>query len=113
VAQIEAVSEYGLLAINIDDLWPPNQIRATTSEQYLAHTLSQENVQFLSRHDRHFRKYLSSGRVMGALVASGGIGYVEPSYMSARQFTTWSVPGLEPTKAKLLNDLQDQIQRAW
>jgi hypothetical protein len=113
VAQIERVSEFGLLAINIDDLWPPNQMRMATSEQYLGHTLSQENLQFLDRHDRHFRKYLSSGRVMGALVASGGIGYVKPSYVSARQFTTWSIPGLEPAKRKLLDDLQNLLQRNW
>jgi hypothetical protein len=113
VEQIERVSQFGLLALNIDDLWPPNQIRAATSVQYLANTLSQENLQFLDRHDRHFRKYLSSGRVMGALVASGGIGYVEPSYLSARQFTTWSMPGLEPEKKKALDDLQNLLQSNW
>ena len=113
VEQIERVSEYGLLAINIDDLWPPNQMRVVTSEQYLAHTLSQENLEFLARHERYFRKYLSSGRVMGAMVASGGIAYVKPSYLSARQFTTWSMPGLEPAKAKLLADLQDLLQSRW
>jgi hypothetical protein len=110
VEQIEAVSQFGLLAINIDDLWPPNQIRLATSEQYLAHTLSQENLQFLGRHQRHFRKYLSSGRVMGALIASGGIGHVKPAYLSARQFTTWSMPGLEPEKRKALDDLQTLLQ---
>jgi hypothetical protein len=113
VDQIELVSQFGLLAINIDDLWPPNQLRVATSEQYLAHTLSQENLQFLDRHDRHFRKYLSSGRVMGALVASGGIGYVQPSYLSGRQFTTWSMPGLEPEKKKLLDELQNRLQSNW
>lgn len=113
VEQIEQVSEFGLLAINIDDLWPPNQIRVVTSEQYLGRTLSQENVQFLGRHDRHFRKYLCAGRVMGALVASGGIGYVKPSYLSARQFTTWSMPGLAPEKKKLLDHLQTLLQSNW
>jgi hypothetical protein len=113
VAQIEEVSEYGLLAINIDDLWPPNQIRASTSDDELGHSLTQENLAFLDRHNRHFRKYLSTGRVMGAMVASGGIAYVDPSYQSARQFTTWTMPGLEPAKAKLIKELQDQIQTRW
>jgi len=113
VAQIENVSEYGLLAINIDDLWPPNQLRAATSDEALGHSLSQENLAFLDRHDRHFRKYLSSGRVMGAMVASGGIAYVAPSYQTARQFTTWTMPGLEPAKADLIKNLQDQIQTSW
>jgi hypothetical protein len=113
VEQIERVSEYGLLAINIDDLWPPNQLRIATSEEYVGQTLSQENLHFLDRHDKHFRKYLSSGRVIAAMVASGGIAYVEPSYLSARQFTTWTMPGLESAKAKLVDDLQDLIQRRW
>jgi len=113
VKQIEAVSQYGLLAINIDDLWPANQLRLATSEQYLAHTLSQENLEFLRRHERHFTKYLSSGRVMGAMIASGGIGYVKPAYVSARQFTTWTMPGLEAAKAKVLKDLEELIQRRW
>ena len=106
VRQIAQISEFGLLAINIDDLWPPNQIRVATSMRYLGHMLSQENLQFLGNHDRYLRKYLSSGRVMGVLVASGGIGYVKPSYVSCRQFTTWNMPGLEPDKKKLLDDLQ-------
>jgi hypothetical protein len=113
VAQIEQVSEYGLLAINIDDLWPPNQIRASTSDEELGHSLSQENLAFLRRHIRHFQKYLSTGRVMGALVASGGIAHVGSSFQSARQFTGWTMPGLEPAKEKLIKELQDQIQARW
>jgi hypothetical protein len=113
VAQIEKVSEYGLLAINIDDLWPQNQLRASTSDEELGYSLTQENLEFLDRHDRHFRKYLSTGRVMGAMVASGGIAYVKPSYQSARQFTTWTMPGLEPAKAKLIKELHEQIQTRW
>jgi hypothetical protein len=50
---------------------------------------------------------------MGAMVASGGIAYVGPSFQSARQFTGRTMPGLEPAKAKPINNLQDQIQTRW
>jgi hypothetical protein len=113
VAQIEELSEYGLLAINLDDLWPPNQLRASTSDEELGHSLTQENLAFLKRHERHFQKYLSTGRVIGAMVASGGIAHVGTSYQSARQFTTWTMPGLESVKAKLIKELQEQIQTRW
>ena len=48
VEQIEAVSEFGVIAINIDDLWPPNQIRVATSEEFVAHLFSTENRRFLT-----------------------------------------------------------------
>jgi hypothetical protein len=50
---------------------------------------------------------------MGVMVASGGIAHVGSSFQSARQFTTWAMPDLEPSKAKLLDDLQQQIQTRW
>jgi hypothetical protein len=113
VDQIERVSEYGILAINLDDLRPPNTIRVSTSARELGHSLTQENLTFLDQHDRHFRKYLSTGRVMGALVAAGGIGYVDRAYQSARQFTVWSMPNLHPAKAALLDKLAEQIRFRW
>ena len=113
VAQNEKVSSYGLIAINIDDLWPANQIRASTSDEELGHSLRQENAEFLRRHDRYFRKYLSSGRLMGVMVAGGGIAHVGRSFQSARQFTTWAMPNLEPAKAKLLEILQSRLQSGW
>jgi hypothetical protein len=76
VAQIESDHEFGILAINIDDLAPPNRIRTVASSGDLQASLSEDNRQFLKRHDRHFRKYLSTGRAMGAFVASGGIAWM-------------------------------------
>ena len=52
VAQTEEVSEYGLLAINLDDLWPPNQLRASPSDEELGHSMTQENLAFLKQHER-------------------------------------------------------------
>ena len=113
VAQIEGVSEYGVLAVNLDDVGPPNRISVLPSQEALGPSLTLENIAFLNRHDRAFRKYLATGRVMGAMVASGGIRYVMDRPSTARQYTVWEIPGLEPAKVEVMNLLQEAINRDW
>ncbi|MFL6656006.1 MAG: hypothetical protein ACJ8KA_14550, partial [Sulfurifustis sp.] len=68
VAQIESSFDFGILAINIVDLIPENQILRVTTQLAMSRYLNDLNVRFLHRHDRHFRKYLKSGRVLSALI---------------------------------------------
>lgn len=100
-AQIERTCKFGIVALNIDDLRPANQfIRASTIE-IAGHFVTAENNRFLIRHERHFRKYLASGRLLCALVSTAlvaDIPNVVPRLNNMRRSTIWTIPGLPPNK---------------
>lgn len=70
VAQIEAGFDLGIVAVNIDDLIPANQILQTPSHESMTQFIRDINARFLASHERHFRKYLASGRVISAMVST-------------------------------------------
>jgi hypothetical protein len=109
VSQIEREFELGIVAFNLDDLQPANQVRVTNSEEALRKSLSADNFQFLGRHQRHFRRYLSSNRILGALAASGGFAVINEVIHTTRQYTIWAFPTLPSEKMQLLHKLQDGL----
>lgn len=97
VSQIEREFEFGIAAINIDDLLPPQAILNLESSHAVAELLHQHNGEFLRRHDRHFRKYLAEGRLISALISSciiSDVPYERPRFNNAWQWTVWTIPGL-------------------
>ena len=70
VNQIEKEYEFGIVAVNVDDLLPPNATLNLNSSQAVAERLNQHNQEFLQKHDRHFRKYLGGGRLISAIISS-------------------------------------------
>lgn len=97
VSQIEEDSKFGIAAINIDDLLPPQAILNLESTHAVTERLHQHNGAFLERHDRHFRKYLAGGRLISAIISSCIISDVpceRPRFKNASQWTVWTIPGL-------------------
>ena len=97
VSQIEKEFEFGIAAINVDDLLPPHSLLNLESNHAVAERLQQHNGEFLRRHDRHFRKYLAEGRLISALISSCIISDVpneRPQFNNALQWTVWTIPGL-------------------
>jgi len=97
VDQIEKISEFGIAAINIDELLPSKAILKSTSSRIVAERLHQHNAEFLHRHDRHFRKYLARGRLISAIISSSIISDVpneKPRFNNAWQWTVWTISGL-------------------
>lgn len=97
VNQIQKKFEFGIAAINIDDLLPAKAISNLNSSQAVAERLHQHNGEFLQRHDRHFRKYLAEGRLISAIISSCIISDVpneKPQFNNAWQWTVWTIPGL-------------------
>lgn len=104
VAQIEANFEYGIVALNLDDLLPRKKIFVRDDHDDLGRAINDLNLEFLGRHERHFRKYLTAGRVLSAFVSTGCLGYVRnggPGLNNARQSTGWTIPGLQEDKQKV------------
>lgn len=97
VGQIEREFEFGVAAINVDELLPPSKIVNSSSSQSVKERLHQHSGEFLQRHDRHFRKYLASGRLVSAIVSSSMISDVpteRPRFSNTWEWTVWTIPGL-------------------
>jgi hypothetical protein len=112
VAQIEASFDFGIIAVNIDDLVPPNKILKTPTHETLSQYIRELNARFLAFHERHFRKYLASGRVISVLVSTSVLADVfrnRPRFNHARQSTVWTIPGLPLQKARELRKFYDRL----
>lgn len=111
VSQIESAFDFGILAVNLDDLLAP-QLITSPNQDVLGEQLNSINFGFLRSHERHFRKYLSTGRLLGALVSAGGIADVfhdNPRLQTARQSTMWVIPGLPPEKERVIRRIRDEL----
>ncbi len=114
VSQIETTFDFGIVAINIDDLVPPEKILQSPTQEAMGRVIDNLNTQFLHRHERHFRKYLASGRLLSALISTSVLADVygqRTRFNTARQVTVWTIPGLAPEKAKQLKRFYDQIMQ--
>lgn len=70
VSQIEGAFSFGLVALNLDDLTPPNTILKAASINQISETIAGLNFEFLKRHERYLRNYLEPGRAIAILVSS-------------------------------------------
>lgn len=114
VAQIEAAFDFGIVAINLDDLVPPDTILQSPNQDAMGQFIDNLNVNFLRRHERHLRKYLASGRILSALVSTSVLADVygqQTRFNNARQVTVWTIPGLTPEKAKQLGRFYNQVMQ--
>jgi len=112
VAQIEASFDFGIIAVNIDDLVPANHILRTPTQETMGQYISNLNARFLGAHERHFRKYLAAGRVISVLVSTSVLADVyrdRPRFNNARQATVWTIPGLPTEKDRQLRNFYDRL----
>ncbi len=112
VAQVERESEFGVAAINIDDLLPANATLRQGSFQAVREQLDRYNMAFLEKHERHFRKYLSGGRLLLAIISSSVIADVagdRPRFNNTCEWTAWTIPHLPERHRVLLDRLQQLI----
>jgi len=114
VSQIESEFEYGIVAFNIDDLLPENYVIRAKNHEEAGRLINKLNLKFMGHHERHFRKYLSSGRVLSAFVSTSVLVETpeeEAKLNNQRQSTLWMIPGLEPEKQDMINKLYAQIMQ--
>lgn len=106
VSQIEREGEFGIIALNLDDLIPANAILKAPTLSVMSSMLEDRNNTFLRTHERHLRKYLTPGRAISVLVSCAAIADVdnaENRFMNARQSTVWQIPGIPDAKAEQMN----------
>ena len=105
VKQIEKEYEFGIVAINIDDLLPPDVVLKMESSDVVIERLHGFNTAFINRHIRHFTKYFSQSRIISAIVSTAIIVDVpseRPRFRNTFQWTVWAVTEIpERYKAQL------------
>ena len=112
VAQIEAAFDFGIVAVNLDDLVPQNAILSAPNQETMSQVIVDFNARFLELHERHFRKYLASGRLIAALVSTAILADVyrrRTRFNNAWQSTIWTIPGLPADKHTQLCRFRDQL----
>jgi hypothetical protein len=112
VEQIEATHDFGILAVNIDDLIPADQILNATTQESMGQMIEQMNQTFFNNHIRHFVRYLNPGRVIAALVSTSLLAELsshKPSLIIGSQITIRAVPGLPMEKSRQLQRFYSQL----
>lgn len=115
VAQFETEFDFGIIAINLDDLTPANTILKARSLEQMLEMINQVNYSFIKKHDRHLRKYLEPGRAISALVSTAVIADVptaNPRFLNSRQSAVWSIPGLPVDKEKQMHNFFNAVNAA-
>lgn len=110
VSQVEDDFDVGVVAINLDDLTPPDTVLHAKNKTDMDRILGERTAEFLKCHERHFRKYLSSGRLVSVLVSVSVIAEVldwKVRFNNASQSMAWTIPGLIPEKEALLEQFRD------
>lgn len=112
VSQIENSFEFGIVAMNIDDLLPEESVLNARTFNELADKLHMANMIFLNTHERHFLKYFSKSRIIAVLVSTSivsDIHYETPKYNNASQWAIWTVPDLKLQHKKQIYDFRQRV----
>jgi hypothetical protein len=113
ISQIERDVEFGIVALNIDDLLPDNHLLKAPTINDMSQMLQNIIFDFLRNHERHFRKYLQPGRALAVLASCGVIADVSESkfrFLNARQSIGWVIPGLSYEKETQMNYFLDSFR---
>ncbi len=112
VHQVERGCEFGIVAVNIDDLVPGSALLCETDFDSLNERLHQINAEFLRRHDRHFRKYLSKGRLISVIVSTAVVADIcreAPRFNNSYQWLVWTMPGLPEAQQAALERFYESV----
>ena len=97
VHQIKCCGDFGIVALNLDDLLPANPHLQYGSIIQVATKLHEMQVDFAHRHNRYIRKYLASGRAIAVWFSMSMLTDIESvaqRFSINRQSLSWTIPGL-------------------
>ncbi|MEX2123942.1 MAG: hypothetical protein WD795_08615 [Woeseia sp.] len=112
VSQIEKRHDFGIVAMNIDNLIPEGVLLKAKKFQEAGDKLHARNMEFLGRHERHFLKYLSSSRIVAVLASTSVVTDIleeRPKFNNFSQWAIWTIPGLESEHAMAINEFRSQV----
>ena len=99
VAQFEKSFDFGIVAVNIDDLIPAEVTLQARTFKELSDKMHTVNMIFLTNHERHFNRYLSTSRIIGVIASNSLVADILdelPKFNNAVEWAIWTTPGLLP-----------------
>lgn len=114
VSQIADSFDFGIVAISIDDLHPADKLVKAPDTIRMRKFIQNLNGQFIQRHERHFRKYLSSGRLISAIISTNAVVDVENEttrFNNASEWLIWTIPGLSRDKDAQMQRFKEIVTR--
>ncbi len=112
VSQFEKFFDFGIVAINIDDLIPANVLLEARTFEELGDKLHRANMIFLTNHERHFKKYLSESRIIAVIASTSLVADIldeSPKFNNALQWAIWTTPELLPKHAKAIEVFREKV----
>src|SRR5581483_5015047 len=112
VEQVEGEFDVGVVAVNLDELTPADHVLKVRTERDMARMLQARCDEFVRQHERHLHKYLSTRRLIAAMVSIHVVAEVEEwnsSFNNCRQSTVWNIPGLAERKQALVRHFERMI----
>lgn len=112
VSQIENEYEFGIVAINIDDLIPESVLLKARTFEEAGDKLDAKNMEFLERQERHFLKYLSTSRIVAVIASTSMVTDIldeSPKFNNFSQWAIWTIPGLEPKHKIVIDRFRDKV----
>lgn len=103
ISQIERAYDFGIVAVNLDDLLPEDHLVDAPTFEGVSAILEGRLMNFMQKHERHLRRYLEPGRAMTALVSCAALADVraeKPRFQNARQSVAWHIPGQSSAKSQ-------------
>lgn len=112
VSQIEKEYEFGIVAMNIDDLIPQDVVLKARTFNELGDKLHSHNMAFFENHERHFIKYLSASRIVAVIASTSMIADISdesPRFNNFNEWAIWTIPGLNSEHKKAIDSFRDKI----
>ena len=112
VSQIENQHEFGIVAINIDDLIPESVLLKAKTFQEAGNKLHAQNMDFLKQHERHFLKYLSASRIVAVIASTSMVADIldeSPKFNNFSQWAIWTIPGLKSEHQKSIDEFRSKV----
>jgi len=112
VSQFENLFDFGIVAINIDDLIPADVLLKARTFEELGDKLHRANMIFLANHERHFKKYLSKSRIIAVIASTSLVADIldeSPKFNNALQWAIWTTTELLPKHAKAIEVFREKV----
>ena len=112
VSQIENKHEFGIVAINIDDLIPGSVLLKARTFHEAGNKLHSQNMEFLARHERHFLKYLFASRIVAVIASTSMVTDIldeSPKFNNFSQWAIWTIPGLKQDHKKAIDKFRRKV----
>ena len=113
VSQFENVFDFGIVALNIDDLIPADQLLTARTFKELGDKMHSFNMNFLANHERHFLKYFSNSRIIAVIVSTSLVADIldeSPKFNNAFQWAIWTIQELLPRHAKVIKCFRETMR---